>query len=112
MTRPTGYRRVPSSPRPPPRPPPPDTPPPGARAGPALADIPPAGRAVAPGRTGLYLAGLPAQATADIGHWVRRQLAMHAPGGAAAGGARLGGARAGGDGPDVLPGPQLCSLRA
>jgi Beta-ketoacyl synthase, C-terminal domain/Beta-ketoacyl synthase, N-terminal domain len=80
-----------------------------ATAAAALADIPPAGRAVAPGRTGLYLAGLPAQATADIGHWVRRQLAMHAPGGAAAG----GGVRAGSDGPDVMPAsPQLCSLRA
>jgi hypothetical protein len=87
-----------------------------ATAAAALADIPPAGRGVAPERTGLYLAGLPAQATADIGHWVRRQPAMHEAGGAGAAGLRAAGGPADGvraDGPDAMPpGAQLCSLRA
>lgn len=42
----------------------------------ALADVPPAGRVVTPGRIGLFIADLPEPGTADVREWVRRQLGL------------------------------------
>jgi enediyne polyketide synthase len=40
----------------------------------ALADVPPVGRRVAPGRIGVFFAETPEPGTADVAGWVRRQL--------------------------------------
>jgi enediyne polyketide synthase len=42
----------------------------------ALADVPPAGRVVAPGRIGVFIADVPEPGTADVGDWVRHQLRL------------------------------------
>jgi enediyne polyketide synthase len=42
----------------------------------ALTDVPPAGRAVAPGRIGVYIADIPEPGTADVCDWVRHQLRL------------------------------------
>ena len=42
----------------------------------ALADVPPAGRAVAPERIGVFIADIPEPGTADVRDWVHRQLGM------------------------------------
>jgi enediyne polyketide synthase len=46
----------------------------------ALADIPPAGRAVGPGRIGVFIADLPEPGTADVSAWVQRHLGTPAAG--------------------------------
>src|SRR3984957_613261 len=42
----------------------------------ALADVPPAGRVVAPGRIGVFIADIPEPGTADVRDWVRHQLRL------------------------------------
>jgi enediyne polyketide synthase len=42
----------------------------------ALTDVPPAGRDVAPGRTGVFIADMPEPGTADVRDWVRHQLML------------------------------------
>src|ERR1700761_5532952 len=42
----------------------------------ALADLPAAGRSAAPGRIGVFLAGLTEREAADVTQWVRSQLAI------------------------------------
>ncbi len=42
----------------------------------ALVDVPPAGRVVAPGRIGVFIADLPEPGTADVRDWVRHQLML------------------------------------
>jgi enediyne polyketide synthase len=44
----------------------------------ALADVPPLGRLVAPGRIGVFFADVPEPGTADVARWVRRQLRLRA----------------------------------
>jgi enediyne polyketide synthase len=44
----------------------------------ALADVPPAGRAVARGRIGVFFADIPEQGTADVAGWVRRHVKTRA----------------------------------
>jgi enediyne polyketide synthase len=58
----------------------------------ALADVPPLGRTLAPGRIGVFFADIPEPGTADVGSWVRRQLRTRAGGDhvAAAAGGREG----------------------
>jgi enediyne polyketide synthase len=46
----------------------------------ALADIPPVGRAVAPGRIGVFIADMPEPGTVDVRAWVHQQLQMLTPG--------------------------------
>jgi len=53
----------------------------------ALADVPPAGRAVAPERIGVFIADIPEQGTADVRDWVHRHLKMLIAHGAIASGA-------------------------
>lgn len=61
----------------------------------ALADVPPVGRRVAPGRIGVFFADIPEPGTADVGSWVRRQLRTRAAGdhGTAAAGGPEGASR-------------------
>lgn len=47
----------------------------------ALVDVPPAGRVVAPGRIGVFIADLPEPGTADVRDWVRHQLLLLTAGG-------------------------------
>lgn len=55
----------------------------------ALADVPDAGRDVAPERIGVFIADIPEPGTADVRDWVRRQLGLLAGGhGAGAPGSR------------------------
>jgi enediyne polyketide synthase len=42
----------------------------------ALTDVPPAGRVVAPGRIGVFIAAMPEPGTADVRDWVRHQLML------------------------------------
>jgi enediyne polyketide synthase len=42
----------------------------------ALADVPPAGRVVAPGRIGVFIADIPEPSTADVCDWVGHQLSL------------------------------------
>jgi enediyne polyketide synthase len=42
----------------------------------ALVDVPPAGRVVAPGRIGVFIADMPEPGTADVRDWVRHQLML------------------------------------
>ena len=58
----------------------------------ALADVPDAGRAVAPERIGIFIAETPEPGTADVHDWVRGQLGLLA-GGHGAGTASPGGRR-------------------
>jgi enediyne polyketide synthase len=46
----------------------------------ALADVPPAGRTVAPGRIGVFFADIPEPGTADVASWVRLRLRTQPPG--------------------------------
>jgi enediyne polyketide synthase len=77
----------------------------------ALADIPPLGRAVAPGRIGVFIADLPEPGAADVSDWVQRHLGTF--GSVAAGPALTDGAsgpasggavRPAGGGPDLVLG--------
>jgi enediyne polyketide synthase len=42
----------------------------------ALTDVPPAGRVVAPGRIGVFVADMPEPGTAEVRDWVRHQLML------------------------------------
>ena len=44
----------------------------------ALADVPPLGRLVSPGRVGVFFADVPEPGTADVARWVRRLLRLRA----------------------------------
>jgi enediyne polyketide synthase len=77
----------------------------------ALADIPPLGRAMAPGRIGVFIADLPEPGTADVSDWVQRHLgtfgtdeAGPALAGEAPGPASGGALRPAGVGPDLVLG--------
>src|ERR1700722_19065158 len=78
----------------------------------ALTDVPPAGRVVAPGRIGVFIADIPEPGTADVRDWVRHQLRLLTAGedtvtnGAGANGARPpGGGRGGLVGSAGVPQP-------
>jgi len=71
----------------------------------ALADVPPAGRVVAPGRIGVFIADIPEPGTADVRDWVRHQLRLLTAGeDTVTNGAGANGARPPGGGRGVLVG--------